>query len=274
MLFKNNKGKKIVIGMIHLAPFPGTPQYVEGNLARLEEKVLKDAKALKDGGAHGGLLQTEDWVFENRDETDPVRVAAMSALISVVRHEMGPDFIIGCGMLWNGMVPALAAAKGAGADFVHGKVFLGEAPSPYGTVVGQPFKTMMYRKIIDAQNVDVVACLTEQFTGEQYDKHYLQDMAFEAMRMGADAIEISHPETEVNNRICRDIKEKGDFPILLHGGTEIEDCVKKLEFADAVLVGKAFENGERFGYVVEDCVKRYMEQVGNAYDIDLNLNSI
>ena len=52
MIFANNKGKKIIIGMVHLMPFPGTPQYEEGNIEKLEEKVLKDAIAIKEGGAH------------------------------------------------------------------------------------------------------------------------------------------------------------------------------------------------------------------------------
>ena len=37
--------KKVVIGMVHLLPLPGTPFYEEGNEVRALDKAIADAKA-------------------------------------------------------------------------------------------------------------------------------------------------------------------------------------------------------------------------------------
>src|SRR6266699_7184382 len=52
--------KKVVIGMVHLLPLPGTPFYQEGNVERALPKAVADATALDNGGADGCLLQTGD----------------------------------------------------------------------------------------------------------------------------------------------------------------------------------------------------------------------
>ncbi|MBC7097618.1 hypothetical protein H5T52_00605 [Candidatus Bipolaricaulota bacterium] len=43
------KGKKLVVGMVHLLPLPGSPRF-EGHLDRVVERALEDALALAEGG--------------------------------------------------------------------------------------------------------------------------------------------------------------------------------------------------------------------------------
>jgi predicted TIM-barrel enzyme len=45
--------KKVVIGMVHLLPLPGTPFYQEGTMEQTLEKAVADATALYHGGADG-----------------------------------------------------------------------------------------------------------------------------------------------------------------------------------------------------------------------------
>ena len=40
-MFKNLNGKKLVIGLVHLLPMPGTPLYEEGNLEKMTEKAIR-----------------------------------------------------------------------------------------------------------------------------------------------------------------------------------------------------------------------------------------
>ena len=46
--------KKVVIGMVHLLPLPGTPFYQEGNVERALTKAVADATALYHGVCHPG----------------------------------------------------------------------------------------------------------------------------------------------------------------------------------------------------------------------------
>ena len=72
--------KKVVIGMVHLLPLPGTPFYQEGTLEQTIENAVADATALYEGGADGCLIQTVDRVYPARDEADYARVAAMATI--------------------------------------------------------------------------------------------------------------------------------------------------------------------------------------------------
>ena len=55
--FNNLNGKKLVIGLIHLLPMPGTPNYKVGNMEKMLEKAVQDARTLKANGADGCLIQ-------------------------------------------------------------------------------------------------------------------------------------------------------------------------------------------------------------------------
>src|SRR5262249_57141894 len=82
--------KKVVIGMVHLLPLPGTPFYQEGNMEQALEKAVADATALYRGGADGCLVQTVDRVYPATDEADYARVAAMAAITQALAVATGP----------------------------------------------------------------------------------------------------------------------------------------------------------------------------------------
>ena len=52
-MFEENRGKKLIFGLIHLLPLPGTPFFEEGLLEKSLDKALRDAEALQKGGASG-----------------------------------------------------------------------------------------------------------------------------------------------------------------------------------------------------------------------------
>lgn len=83
-------GKKLIIGCIHLLPMPNTPFYTSGDFERSLEKAVKDAAALKNGGADGCIIQPVDRVYTNTDDTDYVRVACMAVVGQEVRRVVGP----------------------------------------------------------------------------------------------------------------------------------------------------------------------------------------
>src|SRR5207237_5315290 len=90
-IFENLGKKKIVIGMVHLLPLPGTPFYQEGNVERALTKAVADATALYHGGADGCLIQTVDRVYPATDEAGYARVGAMAAIARAVADATGPE---------------------------------------------------------------------------------------------------------------------------------------------------------------------------------------
>ena len=98
-------------------------------------------------------------------------------------------------------------------------------------------------------------------SGREYNKSVIQTMAADAMRLGADAIEVMSKDFETNERLVKDIKQAGDFPVILGGGTTLENCRERLRYADGALVGTAFEGGNWGGAVIESIAEAYMMEV-------------
>ena len=112
--FENLGKKKIVLGMVHLLPLPGTPFYQEGNVERALTKAVADATALYHGGADGCLIQTVDRVYPAADEADYARVAAMAAIAKAVADATGPEFQIGIQIMLNALKASVAVATVCG----------------------------------------------------------------------------------------------------------------------------------------------------------------
>lgn len=97
-----------------------------------------------------------------------------------------------------------------------------------------------------------------------YDKDILLGLVRSAATVGADAVEIMHREEEINNRMEKDIREAfPHMPIVLGGGTDILSAKSRMRNADAVLVGKCFEDGKWGGRINEATVAKYMEQINS-----------
>ncbi len=264
-MFKENIGKKLIFGLIHLKPLPGTAYYQEGDIERSIEKAITAAKRLEEGGAHGALVQSVDKVYPATDDTDYARVSTISIIANEVKRVVSPDFKIGVQLMWNCITPSLAACKAVGADFTRCTALIGKTESAFGTIEANPIKVFEYRNKIGAQNVDMIAEISGyHFLGE-YDKKKLLSLVAQASMVGAEAVEVFHPDEETNNRMVCDIKEfRPDMPVVLGGGTNIQNVASRMKYADAALVGSCFEGGVRGAQIDANIVKEYMK----------NLNSI
>ena len=212
-------GKKLIIGCIHLLPMPNTPFYTSGDFERSLEKAVKDAAALKNGGADGCIIQPVDRVYTNTDDTDYARVACMAVVGS---------------------------------------------RSPFGDIVGDPYKVMDYRRRIDAESVELIAEVAGYhfLSDGGYDKAKLVAAAADALKVGAHAIEVHHKDEALNNQMVADLKAaRPDVKVILGGGTNVENVKRRLALADGAIVGACFENGSWGGPVCEDTVRAYIEQV-------------
>src|SRR5436190_7675500 len=77
--------RKILIGMIHLAPLPGSPGY-GGDLSAVRDAALRDAEALVEGGVDGIMMENFGDVpfFPSRVPTSVV--AHMTAIACEVKR--------------------------------------------------------------------------------------------------------------------------------------------------------------------------------------------
>ncbi len=263
-MFKDakKKNKKVVIGLIHLLPLPGTTYYKDGDLQKSIEKAIADAQALEKGGAQGCLIQTVDRVYPSGDDTDYVRATSLAVIANEVKKVVSKDFKVGVQIMWNCITPSLAVAKSVGADFTRCTALIGETESPFGRVVADPIKVFEYRNKIEAQSVNMIAEISGYHFKGEYDKENILALVRSAAMVGAEAVEVYNSDEELNNRIVLDIKEAfPNMPIVLGGGTNLDNVKSRLKNADAVLVGSCFENSEWGGNIDQSIVENYMAKV-------------
>jgi membrane complex biogenesis BtpA family protein len=250
--------RKQVFGLIHLKPLPGTPFYEEGDFELSMEKALAGVRALARGGADGCLIQTVDRVYPPGDDTDYTRLAAMTLICHEARRAAGPGFTLGVQLMWNCITPSLAVAKVCKADFIRCTALTGTAPSPFGTIEAEPLKVQNYRKAIGAGNIGLLAEIQGYHTGQE-DPSRITNAAFLSLMAGADVLEVYHAEEEINEKLVRSIKNMPNpAPVVLGGGTNLENVKRRMRYADGVLVGSCFEGGNWGGQIDPEIVREYM----------------
>jgi len=264
--FSELRGKKLVIGLVHLVPMLGTPLYQDGNLDKMTRKAIEDCLTLKKNGADGGLVQTVDVFYPSTDDTDYARVAGLAAVTARVRDAIGPDFLIGAQIMWNCITPSLAVCKAAGADFTRATALAGNTESMFGLIEAQPLKVAEYRKKIEAQNIGILAEISGYHHKGEYSRESIQNLARTSMHLGADAIEVCHKDIAHNEQLVKDVKSVGDYPVILGGNTAVKDCKDRLRYADGALVGSAFQGGNWGGPIVGSIVNEYVRKIRELED--------
>lgn len=264
--FDGLNGKKLIIGLVHLVPMLGTPLYEDGNLEKMTKKAIEDCLTLKKNGADGGLVQTVDVYYPTTDDTDYARVAGLAAVVARCRDAVGPDFLVGAQIMWNCITPSLAVCKAAGADFTRASALAGNTESMFGTIEANPLKVAEYRKKIEAMNVGMLAEISGYHHVGEYSADNIRSLARTSMHLGANAIEVCHKDFAHNEQLVKDVKSAGNYPVILGGNTNVENCKERLRYADGALVGSAFEGGNWGGPIIGSIVADYVKRVRELED--------
>ena len=80
-------GKKVVIGMVHLKPLPGSPHY-GGDMEAIYRAAAEDLHALEQGGVDAAIVENFGDV-PYTSENEPITQMAMTALAARLKKETG-----------------------------------------------------------------------------------------------------------------------------------------------------------------------------------------
>ena len=253
--------KKVVIGLVHLLPLPGTPFFEPGNTERALDKAVRDAIALWQGGADGCLIQTVDRVYSTGDEADYARVAAVAAITRAVADATPAAFQIGVQIMINALKASAAVATVCGGSFLRCTALVGATLTPSGVVEASPLEFLTYRARIGGNRLKLIAEV-ESMHFHWMGGRPVPDVARTASRMGADAVEVADPDEDVSNRLVRDIKRAHpNLPVILGGHTNHENAARRLAEADGAFVGSCLKSGAWDSDIDAERVRDYVEIV-------------
>ncbi len=228
--------QKPLIGMVHLAPLPGSPGY-GGNFKKVLQLALEDAKHLAQGGMDGLLLENlgDAPYFPRRVEA--ISLAAMTEAATHLRR-FGLPF--GINVLRNDARGALAVAEASGASFIRVNVHVGALATDQGILQGRSHETLRLRR----GRILVFADISVKHASPLVWADPAQEAKNLLSRGLSDALIVSGRETghPVDRNLLRAVKEASEgAPVLIGSGISAKNLPSLLEIADGAIVGTALK---------------------------------
>lgn len=227
---------RVLIGMVHLLPLPGSPRW-GGSLDAVAERAVADARALQDGGFQACLVENWGDAPFSPGRVDPATVAAMAVVVAEVRRAV--SCAVGVNVLKNDAQAALAVAAATGAAFIRVNVHVGAVVADQGLIEGDAYATLRYRRLLGTDTrllVDVGGKHAVPLAPVD-----LEQVARDAATRGlADALVVSGVATgEVTplGDVKRVRAAVPEHPILVGSGVTPESIADLLAVADGVIVG-------------------------------------
>jgi membrane complex biogenesis BtpA family protein len=264
---------KVGIGVIHLAPLPGSPAY-GGNLDGIVARAVKEA-AIIDSAGFGGLIVENygDMPF-HRDEVGPETIASMALIVKAVRDEV--KLPIGVNVLRNDAEAALAVAGVCGAEFIRVNVLVGAFVTSEGIIEGRPAEVLRLRDALAPESLVFADIMVKH--GAPLAATSISEQALDAAERGrADCIIVTGKRTGLPPSAeelteARDAMsgEAREVPVLVGSGALPSNLDSLLELSDGVIIGSYMRKGGVAGADLEvdravemgGMLKRYVGKAG------------
>jgi membrane complex biogenesis BtpA family protein len=239
-----------LIGVVHLRPLPGSPLW-GGNLARVIQLAVGDAKAYEQGGAHAIFVENFGDVPFTKSRVPPETIAAMAAVGCAVREAVGLP--LGFNVLRNDPLAAIALCVACGGTFVRVNVHTGAMLTDQGIIEGDAFQTLRYRRQISPATL---------IFADVHVKHAvplgewkIEDSARDTLERGlADALIVSGLGTGLAAEVADVERVRKACPtakILLGSGVTVENVRDFLDCADGFIVGSSLKRLGKLGNPVD-----------------------
>ncbi|MEV0589439.1 BtpA/SgcQ family protein [Nonomuraea sp. NPDC050310] len=259
---------KLVLGMIHLPPLPGTPYHDGTGVEPIVERAVAGARALVDGGAGGCLIQTVDRVYAAGTGCDPARIAAMALITAAVVEAAGPGFKVGAQLMRNAVQASLAVTQVTGGSFTRVGALVGATMTPGGLVQGDPLAVAEYRNKIGARDVALIAEVESMHFSWFGGGKSVAEVASTARQAGADAVSLCHRDDDTTMGMIAAVRAAcPGLPVILAGHTHHGNAARLLGSAagaDGAFVGTCLESGGWGGVIDKDKVAAYVDIVRSA----------
>lgn len=234
---------KLLFGVVHLSPLPGSPRW-QGDLERVVELAIADARAYEQGGAHALFIENFGDVPFTKTNVGPETIAAMAAAGRAVGAAV--KLPIGFNVLRNDARAALALCSACGGKFIRVNVHCGAMLTDQGIIEGEAHETLRYRERI-CPGVEILADVHVKHAVPVGDWP-LEIAARDTVERGlADALIVSGTGTGEAACVSDLEKVRAACPsakILLGSGVTAEN-VHEYSQADGFIVGTSLKRGGR-----------------------------
>lgn len=250
---------KTGIGVVHVAPLPGSPGF-GGDFAAVIERAVREAELIERAGL--GAIIVENYgdlpFFSNR--VGPETIASMAILTREVKR--GCTVPVGVNVLRNDYEAALAIAGTCGCEFVRINILVGAYVTTEGMIEGNPARVLRLRDRL-APDAMIFADVLVKHAYPLAATSIGDDALDVVERGGADCVVVTGPRTG-SPASAGDLKTvrsalKGAgvrVPVFVGSGVEPANAESLLKLSDGFIVGSYIRTGGRAGAEVD------LERVG------------
>ncbi len=235
--------QRAVIGVIHLLPLPGSPDYDGESMEMICGRALQDGRSYAAAGFDGLIVENHgDIPFLKPNDLGPETAASMAVASEIVRREVGLP--VGINVLANGAIAALAVAKAAGAGFIRVNQWANAYVANEGLIEGPAAQAMRYRSQLRASDVRIFADVhvkhgAHAITADRSIAELTRDVEF----FNADVVIATGQRTGDAATLdeIRAIKVATTLPVVVGSGVSAKNVAETLSVADGVIVASSLK---------------------------------
>ena len=258
-----------LIGMVHLAPLPGTPRWA-GNIDDVIKRAMDDARVLAEEGIDGIIVENFGDSPYAAGRVHPATVAAMTigvlAVHGVVR-EIDPEsrIRVGINVLRADVISALSIAASTGAAFVRTNVLTGAMVTDQGIIEGAAYEALRERRLLGTGTPIFADVMSKHAYPVGAGVVMELEARSTAYRGLADALIVTGDETGAATG-AEDLRRARaavpDRPVFIGSGLDVDNIGELLPLSDGAILGTALKlDGVTEGPVDRDRVR---EMVAHA----------
>lgn len=229
------KGKKILVGMIHLSALPGTP---ENNLSPPEiiKNALEEAKTYKMSGIK--VLAIENMHDIPYTKTPGPEISSIMAIIGAEIKKLG--LYCGIQILAGANKEALAVAKAAGLDFIRAEGFVYAHVADEGYIESCAGELLRYRKAIGAENIIIFTDIKKKHSSNSITSDVnIAETAHTTEFFLSDGVIVTgiSTGTEADIEEVKAVRNAVKIPVIIGSGITAENLKNYFNHADIFIVG-------------------------------------
>jgi membrane complex biogenesis BtpA family protein len=233
-----------LVGMLHLPPLPGSPQFRD-SLSAIETHALRDAETLAAAGFDGLMLENFGDAPFFPDRVPAVTVAAMTRIAAAVRGRF--SLPLGINVLRNDGRSALAIAVATGCSFIRVNILCGARVTDQGVIQGIAHDLLRERAALGTSQIALWADVHVKHSAPLADRPVGEEAIETLERGGADAVIVTGTATGVvaDYERLREVKAAiGPRPLLVGSGVTAENLPTLAKLANGAIVGSSLKAGD------------------------------
>ncbi len=252
--------RKPIIGMVHLAPLPGSPRHDDMTMEEITELALQDAHLLKQAGINGAIIENfGDVMFYKRVPAETI--SAMTFVATNIAREV-PGLVLGICVLQSDAIAGMAIANIVGGKFIRVPYYTETYVVDAGLMDSIAAETLRYRKFLNA-DVKIFADVHIKH-GYPLSQRPIGQAARDTEHRGlADAILVTGIATGAETKVddVKEVKEAVDYtPVFVASGVDEMNLPLYKDIADGVILGTRIKGDNDTEAPIDPAkLKRFMD---------------